>query len=529
MNILKLTMCSLFLSIGLMGYSQTTSITNVLNLKSAKNSGEIIENQKLVGYYVFYFKEKNDKATCTYEVNLYDDNFKLKKSFEISRPKNTVLLETVFNGTTFLLYFYDRKTGCELITLDKTGKQIGSVAVTQKELSTFEEQRILTSISQNSENVSVYPLGKDGYVRQTYPKNKKLGYEIVGYDNNMKQLWKIASAEDSKMIETIEISEVSEKFITATIYRKKSMLTKEVEAACVIIDAKSGKKIAEVALGSDEKGRLSLLKSVYIEADENFLIIGEFYKPNDDIAKDKSQGIYIQKLSESGSEISMKQFKWKGDIDKYKQANISEEDRKDAEKPFYIFFHDVIISQTGHLFLIGEQYRKQVSATAIAGKLAVAALGGTSDASNFEIQVGNMVVIELDEKINMINYDLIQKRKTSVILPSGAAYWSTAYLGYYINARGQFDYSFTSRDKGNDKYTVVFTDYNRKEDKSKAKADCMLGVINISKGVKTNSRVPINTDAKYWWLQSAKPGYVAIGEYYKKEQKMNFRLEPLSY
>ena len=45
MNNLKLTVSALFLLIGLVGFSQSTSIPNVLNLKSAKQSGEILENK----------------------------------------------------------------------------------------------------------------------------------------------------------------------------------------------------------------------------------------------------------------------------------------------------------------------------------------------------------------------------------------------------------------------------------------------------------------------------------------------------
>ena len=529
MNNLKLKVSTLFLLIGLVGFSQSTSIPNVLNLKSAKQSGEILENQKIVGYYVFYFKEKADKKNNTYEVSLFDDNFKPKKSFEITRPKKTILLETVFNGTCFLLYFFDNKTGLELVTFDKTGKQLGSDNIVKKEISSFEMQRISANVTSNSDVVTIYPLGKEGFVRQTFSKNKKLGYEIVGYNNEMKQLWKVASDETSKLIETVEISEVSEKFITATVFRKKNILTKEVESACIIIDALTGKKVCETELGSDEKGRLSLLKSTYNEKDHNFLIVGEFYKAGDDIMKDKSQGIYVQKVNEAGKEESMKQFKWKGSIDKFKQENLDEEDKKDADKQFYIFFHDVIIAQDGHVFLIGEQFKKQISALAVTGKLAAAALGGSSNASNFEIRVANMVVIELDAKTELVDFDIIQKRKTSVLLPQGAGMWSTAYLGYYINSTGGFDYSFTSKNKEKDQYTVVYTDYNRKEEGSKSKADCMLGVVSFDKGKKTNNRVPVNSEAKTWWIEAAKPGYVAIGEYFQKDKKLNYRLEPIKY
>ena len=510
-------------------FGQKTTIDNVLNIKSAKQTGEIIENQKLVGYFVFYFKEKIDKNNCAYEVSIFDDNFKPKKDFEIIRPKNTTLLETVYNGSCFLLYFYDNKSGLELVTYDKTGKKLGSDNIPKKEISVYEQQRISASLSSNTDNVSIYPLGKNGFVRQTFTKNKKTGYELVAYDNDMKKLWDISSPETSKLLESIEITEVNDEFITATIVRKKSAMTREAESACTIINAEDGTTVCELALGSEKTGKRSMLNSTYMTKDESFLLVGEYYKPGDDILKDKSQGIYVQKLDRSGKEISLKEFKWKGNIDKFKQENIDEEDKKDADKPFYIFFHDVIVSDNGHIFLIGEQFKRQISAGAIAGKMAVAALGGQSNASTFEIRVANMVLIELDETLNMVDFDLIKKKKTSVLLPEGAGLWNIAFLGYYINSIGGFDYRFTSRNKENDQYSVVFSDFDRKEENSKTKADCMLGVIEIKKGTTSNKRVPINTDAKTWWINPAKPGYIAIGEYYRKEKKLDYHLEPLSY
>ena len=38
-----------------------------------------------------------------------------------------------------------------------------------------------------------------------------------------------------------------------------------------------------------------------------------------------------------------------------------------------------------------------------------------------------------------------------------------------------------------------------------------------------------NAAARFWWIQAAKPGYISVGEYYRKEKKMTFRLEQLAY
>ncbi|MBL4862990.1 MAG: hypothetical protein JKY09_08250 [Crocinitomicaceae bacterium] len=510
-------------------FAQEATITNVLNLKSVKQSGQIIENDKLVGYYVFYFKEKNDKKTATYEVEFFDNNYNSINSFEVTRPKKSYLLEMVYNGEVFMLFFYDRKTGYEFVSFDKTGKKLGNHLIPKKSISSFDLQKSTVALSSGTENVTIYPLGNEGFVRQTYTKSKKVGYEFVAYDNEMNELWSYGSPLSSKLIETAEISEVSDKFVTATIYRKKGLMTKKMDLAFVILDAKSGELVSEMEMGNADEGKESVLKTYFDEAQEKIVLIGEFYKPGDDILKDKSQGLFIKELGEDGAELTINQYKWKGHIDKFKNENLSEEDKKEAKAAFSIFFHDAIRSENGNLFLIGEQFRKQLSAGGTALNMLAAASGGSSDAAAFEIRVSNMIVIEFDKKNNLVGFNVIKKKKTSVLLPKGAGLWGTAFLGYYINSIGGFDYSFTSADKNSDVYSVVYTDYNRKLEKGEKKSDKMLGIIQIEAGKMEASRVPINTNAKRWWIQPAKPGHISITEYYKKEKKLSMRLEQLTY
>lgn len=506
-----------------------TTIPNVLNLRSAKQSGEIIENDKLVGYFVFYFKEKTDSKNATYEVQLFDDNYNSVKNFEITRPKNSSLLEMVYNGSTFLLFFYDSKTGYEFTTFNREGEQKGSLLIPKAEIAPYDLQKSAAALASASENVTIYPLGDNGFVRQTFTKNKKMGYELVAYDNEMNELWKNASAIDSKLYETIEISEVSEKYVTATIYRKTSAMTRKMNLAFLIVDASNGKQISELSMGSEEEGKESVLNT-YVDSENNkIILIGEFYAPGDDILKDKSKGLFVKELSSEGVVTMTKQYNWKGDIDAYKQANLSEEDAKEAKETNSIFFHNVIRSKNGHLFLVGEQFRKQVSAGGIASNMASKALGGNGNAAMFEIRLGNMVVIELDEKNKMVDYKIVNKKKSSVILQEGMGLYGSAFLGYYVNSLGAFDYAFTASDKENDAFTVVYIDADRRSEKGEKKADKMLGVIHVEGGKLEEKRMPINTDAKTWWIQPAKPGYISVTEYYKKEKRLELRLEKLVY
>jgi hypothetical protein len=158
-----------------------------------------------------------------------------------------------------------------------------------------------------------------------------------------------------------------------------------------------------------------------------------------------------------------------------------------------------------------------------------AAAGGSSNVANFEVLLANMVVIEFDQTNKMIDFDLVSKKKSPVLLPAGAGMWNTALLGYYIKSVGAFDYAFTSRDKTSDRYSVVYIDANRRAEKGTAKSDLMIGVIHVEAGKRTNNRVPINMEGSAWWIQAAKPGYISIVEYYRKEKKLEMHLEAIQY
>jgi len=524
MNKIKLTSLLVLMSIFSV-FAQNKSVANVLNFKSTKDAGEIIENNKLVGYYIFYLKEKVDKKTSAYEVEIYDDNYNVTKNFEIIRPKNTVLLEMVYNGNAFMIHFYDSKTGYEFATFDRTGKATGSKKIATDDISRWDLARVQQNLASSTENVNIFPNGKDGFVRSTFTKNKKTGYEVVAYDNNAKELWKYSSKETSELLEFVEINDVSANVLSATVSKKKNMMTRDVTMYCLLLDSKTGKLIKEMQLGSNETGLRSLLKSFVNEESGSIYLVGEYYKPKDDILKDKSMGLYLQEFSLSGKELNKKEYKWKGDIDKFKNE-MDPEDKK-GDRPFYVFFHDVVISKSGHIFMIGEQFIKQISAGGVAMKVIA---GSNSNVSTLEIRVANMVVIEFDENKSMVDFKLVKKKGTSVLLPEGMGYYGTTTLGYYVKSQGDFDYSFTSSDKEKDNFEIVYIDADRKtEKKATTKADVMVGVISIKGGKLSQTRVPINCTSNRWWLQPAKPGYISVSEYFRKEKKIDMRLEQLTY
>ena len=85
---------------------------------------------------------KNKYVTGTqvmfYEIEMFDDNYNPSSKFEIVRPKNSILLEMVYNGSVFMLHFYDSKTGYEFVTFDRSGEMIGSKSISKDEISKWD-------------------------------------------------------------------------------------------------------------------------------------------------------------------------------------------------------------------------------------------------------------------------------------------------------------------------------------------------------------------------------------------------------
>ncbi|MES2799680.1 MAG: DUF6770 family protein [Bacteroidota bacterium] len=508
--------------------AQTAEIPNVLKIRNARSNGTIKKQNEIAGYYTFYFKEKADKKNSAYEVRISDNELNTINTFELVRPKATILMETVYNGEALMFFFYDQKTGYEFVTYSLDGKKLGSSLVTKDAISMFDLQATIASSSSEGDNTTMYPVEGEGFVRQRFTKNKKMAFEIARFDNKAKEVWTYSSAKESKLVEYIDVNEVTDKYVTATVYRKKSLMTNKANLAFLILDVNTGKLIAELPMGNEDEGKKSVVKSFVDNQMNKIVLIGEYYDAGDDIYKDKSQGLYVQDVSFDGKILGETEYSWKTDIAKFMKETMDEEDKKD-KRPYNFFWHDVIRGANGHLYLIGEQYKKQISAAGVGLGVLASATGGDSNVAAIEVLIANMVVVELGAKNELTKIDIVPKRKTRVQLEQGAGMVSIVKLGLILKAQGDFDYSFTSREKDADKFTVIYTDGNRKEEKGSTKSDVMLGVIHVENGAVKNDRIGVNFDSWYWWIRQAKPGFILLGEYARKEKVIKLRLEQVAY
>ncbi len=484
-----------------------------------RSTGEIYDNDQLKGYYTFYMVEKADKKNTIYQVDIADNNLTKTGSFEVVREKNSILLEMTFNGEYFLFTFFTKKK-IEYVVYDVQGKELGS-KWTEK-LSMFEKARVQSMISNpEEESISSYSNGKEGFIHINTVKNDNQGYVVEALDNTAKVSWTYGSKKTSKLHEFADVLTVSDDYIAILVGRKKSMMTNKVDFSLIVLNAKTGDEMFEDDL-TDKTIQLSLLNCFFDKDRNAVVLVGETYKTEDTPMKDQSTGLFVEELNFDGTQKSMSKYLWTKELAKAKKAGMSPE-QKESEEKSSLYIHRAFRTKDGVLNLVAEQYRKQVSALGVASK--VLAGGQGSGASAFEIAVMNMVVIQFNADMTVKNYDIIEKQKTRVVLPSGYGIYPPALLAAYIKNTGGFDYAATSQDRAADKYSVVFTDANRKSDDSKEKSDRMIGAINFKGSEYTATRTPINSDASVCKIRPGKPGYVSVVEYFRKAKKLSYRLE----
>lgn len=496
--------------------AQEMSINNVRRFR-LRNNGAIVENNVLKGYYYFFMKEHDDAKTNIYTVGLYDDNLNKALTFDIKKPRAVRLLEVVYNTNSFMLIFYNNRQ-VEYETYDNTGKATGSTIV--EKVSVYEADRINQALmNEEVDNITTFPIGNTGFVRSNWERKKKQGFDVEAMDNNAKRLWIYKSNPESDLLEFGDIMEVTSRYVAVSVLKKNNIFAKAYDTYFLLLDAKTGKKLFEMPMKDKNEGELSLLNCFTDEDNGQVTMVGEYYKPGDEVLKDKSLGLFIKIVDEAGKEIKYQKYGWAKEVVKLRKSTGDDEKDKTS-----LCFQRLFKSNNGHLYAVAEEYRKTVSGLGVAANILNG--GNGSGTSNFQITITDMVLIEFDETMKMIAYTQIPKKKTRCQLPEGAGWYSPPYLAAMVKSYGAFDYCFTSANKTDDQYHVVYTDFDR-EKSDGSRADKMIGVITVKDAKTGTTRIPIDTDATYYGINPAKSGYLMVTEYFRKKKMLSSHLEKI--
>ena len=498
---------------------------SIENVRSTylRNSGTIVSNGEIKGYYAFYLSDKIDKHTNEYTVQITDENLNKIKDIKFEDNKNIQILESSYNGSTIMFLFYDDKEKTlEYRSYGFDGKQKSSYV---KELNKRSKQLLEETYGTSNEdgqNEALFDIEDVGYVT-VFPvkEGKYYSYEVNYFFTDRKKQWTYEAAEeqDDKWAKALYLGH-TDSLVLFEVVKQRTLLGGSPHSWLLALNMFTGQKAFEMSTETEADYRFYPTNISTINGQSNFLIMGTYYDKDDNVMKRNSLGLAAWTMDSKGKIISKKYNSWADDIGKHLKTT----EKGNVEGLGYVYFHRIIQTADGKFFAIGEGYRKELSAGATALNVLAALGGGHSKISSFKIVVTEMIMMEFNNKFEVKAATIYEKFNNNVILPAGAGYMSPHALAIMVKAWDGFDYDFTQMDKSHANFVVGYSDY----EKSKDYKGITFNSISYYDNKISTDKIKLNSKASKIRIFPAKTGSVMIMEYYKKDKRLEFRLEKLN-
>ena len=496
--------------------AQTQTLDGVSRIYRSAIS-PIYAGNEVKGYIMYAKGDKADRKNDNYLLDFYDQDLAKVSSVTVQKPAGRYyLLANSFNGSAFGLYFYNTKdNSLEIETYDTSLKKLGSKTI--EEPSKMDKMKIQQAFMQKSNgaeeqafsDMELFPVPGYGFVRNSYEGLMK-GYTLEMYDNQLNLKWTLASDPKSKEYEMVNITEATDKYILATMMRKSGMMSKKIDSYMVVIDAATGKKIMDLPVETSKTEQLSLGSFTFDPAKREFVAMGEYYKLNDKPFVNKSEGFYLKRFSESGQPTLSKNYGWHNEV----RAAMPAEALPSLEAGYVNYAQSIVRGANGKTYIVAEQYK------VVADGLGIAmAMMGSRGVGVQKGKISNMMVFALDPSYKLTDVKFYPKDESQATLPGIGA---TGLMGVYLKATGQFDYQFMQKNDANSQFNAVYINYDKEKGEKTKK---IIGNMAFGdNGQFKLDKIDMTSSATASYLYPAKPGYLMMLDYLKKEKKVGMKL-----
>ena len=511
-----------FLLIGKNNFAQgKLSIDNVRQIY-IRNSGEIMDGEELKGYFTFYVSDKVDKKTNQYTVQILDNNLNKVKDIVFEDDKNVEILESSYNGNSIMfLFFNDKEKTLEYRAYGFDGKMKSTYTKELNKRSRNLIEETYGSKSEEGSNEALFSVGDKGFTT-VFPvkEGKYYSYEVNFFFTDQRKQWAYEAAEeqDDKWCSAVYLG-ATESTVLFEVVKQKRLMSGQPHSWLLGLDINTGKKTFEISTEAEDY-KFYPMNTSTIAGSSDVLLLGTYYEPDGKVMKDASLGLAAWTISSDGKITSKKYNSWENEIGKY----LSLDKKGRVADVGYIYFHKILQTSDGNFFAIGEGYKKVVSGLGVAANALSLLGGGRSNISSFKIKITDLVTIQFNNKFEVKGAQIYDKNNNSIELPAGAGYLSPHTMALMIKAQRDFDYDFTQTNKEHSRFSVGYHDY----EKSKDFKGQTFNSITYDGGKTTTDRIELSSKAKWLRVFPAKTGSIMIMEYFKKDKRLEFRLEKMN-
>lgn len=485
-----------------------------------RNSGSILEKGQIKGYFFFYQSDKIDRHTNEYTLQILDENLNKVSSIKFEDSKKISLLESAYNGgsLSFLFKNEDTKTlDMKIYDLDGKLKYTYSREYDKRTEELMKQYETLHT--DEGMNKNLFDQGDQGYVSVLPMRDgKQRTYEVDYYSSQTRKQWTYVPSDDAEKYAMAEYLGSTDSLIILEVMKKNHLLSNKITAHLVGVNFITKKKVFDLDNTTDA---YTFVPSsvVPLAGTGKMMVMGSYFDKDENIGKDFSRGLAIYEIGTDGKVLSKVYNTWAGDFGRYLPTNS----KGKIEHVGYLYIHKLIRTPDNKLFVVGEGYKRVANAGGIA-LTALGALGGVrTNAGVTKIMVTDLAIMEFNSQYKVTNATIYDKHDHTEVSSALSDYNSQHVLAMYLKMIGAFDYDFTTMNADKSNFTVCYSDYERtSEYKGRT-----FNAIRYN-GTKFNSdKIELKSKASTMRVFPAKAGSIMILEYFKKDKRLDFRLEKL--
>lgn len=485
-----------------------------------RNSGTIMENNQIKGYFFLYQSDKIDRHTNEYTLQILDQNLNKVRDIKFQDDKKLNLLEAAYNGNSLSFLFKNDDT--KMLEMKIYGVD-GKLKYTysrdfDKKTEALMKQYELTHTDEGT-NENVFNVGESGYVSvMPLRDGKQRTYEVDYYSSKEKKQWSYIPADDEERYAQAEFMGSTDSLIILQVMKKDRALRGEPVSHLVGINFVTKKKDFEINFEA-EKFKFVATNVMTTKGTNEIMLVGSYFDKDANIMKDFSQGLAIYTIDSKGNFISKTYNSWESDFAKYLPTNS----KGKVDKIGFLYIHKIIKTPAGKMYVVGEGYKRQANAGGIALTALAAMSGGSSNAGVTKLVVTDMVMMEFNDKYKVTNATIYDKVNNDAITNNMSDFNSQHALALLLKATGSFGYEFTTAEDDNSTFSVCYSDYER----SKDYRGQTFNSIHFNGNKFSTDKIELKSKASRMRVFPAKAGSVMIMEYFKKDKRLDFRLEKL--
>lgn len=485
-----------------------------------RSSGNITQNNIFQGHYLLYAVDKPKKKMQDYALVITDENATAINRFNFTETSDLHLIESSYQDGEICFKFLDSKNkDFKYKIFDVNGKRLldYTFELDKSEYRKYLRFSLMDGDADFAENTELFDLENEGFCSVAQCEVEKMNsFKLLKFTTGSKKVDVFTYVSKSKL-SFPDFMGVKNGLAYFKIEKMKGPMAKTVIINILAIDVKSWKKVFET--NGEELGEFIFVPSSMVDDPfyKSVKFIGTYYKNDDNVFKDESQGLALWEIKEDGTLLREKYKEWSKDF----KGFLGFDAKNRSKEMGFIKIHKTLSLTDGRIVAVGEGYKKVLDGVGLAFSVLSRGSGGSGGRGNItKMQVNDLAVFKFDADFNFMDGDRHKKKVSSIAL-DGGDFMSVHLQAKALKAIGFFDYRSTQVNEERTEYVVGYTSFDRG---ANGKNELQYITLRYNGENATKDVIGKTKDADWTLFYTNQYGRVTVTEYFRKQKKIDQRI-----